>query len=70
VPVAQRPRDPPAPQDPRHVIQGAIVDHLPAGYQPSGPDPRIAFQRDLIDMLQRDPAFVDQLFRAFQASRS
>lgn len=75
VPSAQRPRDRPphldAPaQDPRARMQEAILDSLPSGYQPTGSDPRLAFQRDLIDMLHRDPVFLDQLFRSFQARRS
>jgi hypothetical protein len=76
---AQRPRDRPphldgpAPQDVRSHLQEAILSSLPSGYrpagQPLGPDPRLAFQRDLVDMIQRDPVFVDQIFRSFQARR-
>lgn len=83
-PLAQRPRDrpphldaPPIPSGhpaPAHPgisqIQGAILNTLPATYTPAGPDHRGAFQRDLIDMLQRDPVFVDQLFQAYLSRRS
>jgi hypothetical protein len=51
-------------------INGVILDTLPTTYRPTGPDPRAAFQRDLIDMIQRDPIFVDQLFQAYLARRS
>jgi hypothetical protein len=51
-------------------LHNAILDTLPTTYQPVGPDHRGAFQRDLIDMLQRDPIFVDQLFQAYLARRS
>jgi hypothetical protein len=70
-PPAPYPQVPSPGPDPRTLayMQEALLDTLPTNYHPTGPDPRAMFQRDLMEILQRNPVFVDQLFQAYLVRR-
>lgn len=58
--------------DHRGPVADSIIASLPVNFpvRPEGPEGRLAFKLDLLDLIQRDPGFVDHLYNAYRVRRS